>query len=53
MAWIDEQPLFNTQSNNGVYAHGDDNGKMYWFPSIMDQSSKKEDADNIALIDKQ
>ena len=50
---MDEQPLLNNQSKVGVYTTGDDDGKVYWFPSIMEsgQSSKKDEAENLALID--
>ena len=41
LAWIDSQPLADEKSTVGVYAKAGDEGKVYWFPSIMEK--KKQD----------
>ena len=53
LAWVDEQPLADSGNNKGVYdAKGlQDDGKAYWFPSIMDmQGWVKVDNEDLALL---
>lgn len=40
LAWQDDQPLADSKSDKGVYAKGaEDEGRVYWFPSIMEVKS--------------
>ena len=48
LAWIDSQPLADEKSTVGVYAKAGDEGKVYWFPSIMEK--KKQDDQDLVLI---
>ena len=37
LAWVDGQGLADSSSSKNVFANnGEDDGKVYWFPSIMD-----------------
>ena len=51
LCWEDAQPLADPSSKKNVMANGDDDGKVFWFPSIMDSAaSKKQAAEDLALI---
>ena len=54
LAWVDDQELADTASSKNVYANkGDDDGKVYWFPSIMDSKqggSGVQEAEALKLI---
>lgn len=50
LVWIDDEPRADSTSTHGLYAKDmDDDGKVYWFPSIMDKS-KSEQAEDLAII---
>ena len=50
--WVDDEPRADTSSQHGVYARDkDDEGKVYWFPSIMEKS-KSAEAEDLAILGK-
>eukprot|EP00347_Sterkiella_histriomuscorum_P007180 403349953 len=57
LCWVDEQPLLDGQSSKGVYANyrmDQDQGKCYWFPTLMAHQEKmnKEIGEDLSLINK-
>ena len=52
LAWVDEQSLADSGSNKNVYANNsDDDGKVYWFPSIMEvKMGTSQEAEDLKLI---
>ncbi|CDW85543.1 vacuolar-sorting protein snf8 [Stylonychia lemnae] len=55
LAWVDEQSLQDNNASKGVFAkNAEDQGKCYWFPSLMENKQKnKEEAEDLALIGRQ
>ena len=50
MAWVDDMAnIADKSSGKGVQAGKEDEGKIYWFPSIMEKG-KEEEKEDLALI---
>ena len=54
LAWVDGQGLADSSSSKNVFANnGEDDGKVYWFPSIMDikqGAGGVQEAEDLKLI---
>ena len=51
LGWEDHEPFLNTGSSVGKYTkHLDDDGKVYWFPTLMKESAQAIEVDDEDLV---